>query len=55
MVYALRIYLDGMDVTRDVLERSADPVKGMAATIKNIMPVSYEREFIRALGGYSAF
>ena len=50
MVYALHIFLDGIDVTRDVLDLSTDPVKGMAVTMKNIMPVSYEREFIRALG-----
>lgn len=50
MVYALRVLLDGRDVTKDVLMLSTDPVKGMAMTMKNIMPVSYEREFIRALG-----
>ncbi len=50
MVYALKIFLDGIDVTRDILELSTDPVKGMAITMKNIMPVSYEREFIKALG-----
>jgi len=50
MVYALNVYLDGEDVTQKVLELSTDPVKGMAITMKNIMPVSYEREFIKALG-----
>jgi len=50
MVYALKIYLDGTDVTDRVLELSTDPVKGMAMTMRNIMPVSYEREFIKTLG-----
>ena len=50
MVYALQVLLDGKDVTADVLELSTDPEKGMAMTMKNIMPVHYEREFIRALG-----
>jgi len=50
MVYALKVYLDGIDVSGEVLELSADPVNGMAMTMKNIMPVSYEPEFIRALG-----
>ncbi|MCL2301029.1 MAG: 6-phospho-beta-glucosidase [Firmicutes bacterium] len=50
MVYALRVFLDGADVTRDVLERYADCAGNPAATMKNIMPVRYERAFIRALG-----
>jgi len=50
MVYALKVYLDGIDVTDHVLELSTDPVKGMAMTMRNIMPVSYEREFIKTLG-----
>lgn len=50
MVYALNVFLDGKEVTEEVLELSTDPVKGMAITMKNIMPVSYEREFIKALG-----
>ena len=50
MVYALKVYLDGIDVTGDVLDLSTDPVRGMAMTMKNIMPVSYEPEFIKALG-----
>jgi 6-phospho-beta-glucosidase len=50
MVYALNIFLDGKDVTKDVLKMSTDPVKGMAMTMKNIMPVSYEADFIEALG-----
>jgi len=50
MVYALNVYLDGEDVTGKVLELSTDPEKGMAITMKNIMPVHYEREFIKALG-----
>ena len=50
LVYALKVYLDGVDVTEKVLELSTDPVNGMAMTMKNIMPVSYEPEFIKALG-----
>lgn len=50
LVYALQIFLKGKDVTEQVLELSTDPEKGMAMTMKNIMPVSYEREFIKALG-----
>ncbi len=50
LVYALHIFLKGQEVTDQVLELSTDPVKGMAMTMKNIMPVHYEPEFIRALG-----
>ena len=50
MVYALNIYLDGIDVTAHVLDLFTDPAVGAAVTMKNIMPVSYEREFIKALG-----
>jgi 6-phospho-beta-glucosidase len=50
MVYALNIFLDGVDVTKKVLELATDPVKGMAMTMKNIMPVAYEADFIKALG-----
>lgn len=50
MVYALQVFLDGKDVTQEVLKLSTDPVKGMAITMKNIMPVNYESSFINALG-----
>lgn len=50
LVHALKVYLDGEDVTEKVLDLSTDPVSGLAMTMKNIMPVSYEREFIKALG-----
>lgn len=50
MVYALKAYLDGEDVMPKVLDLSTDPVKGLAMTMKNIMPVHYEREFIKSLG-----
>lgn len=50
MVYALKVFLDGEDVTKKVLELSTDPEKGMAITMKNIMPVNYEADFIKALG-----
>jgi 6-phospho-beta-glucosidase len=50
MVYALKVYLDGQDVTERMLELSCDPEKGMAITMKNIMPVQYGASFIKALG-----
>lgn len=50
MVYALKVYLDGRDVTDEVVELSADSEKGMAITMKNIMPVQYEPAFVKALG-----
>lgn len=50
MVFALKAYLDGEDVMARVLELSTDPVKGLAMTMKNIMPVNYERDFIASLG-----
>lgn len=50
MVYVLQVLLDGKDVTEKVLELSTDPVSGMAMTMKNIMPVNYEADFIKALG-----
>lgn len=50
MIYALNVYLDGQDVTERVVDLATDPEHGMHITMKNIMPVSYEREFIKALG-----
>lgn len=50
MVYGIQVFLDGEDVTKRLLELSTDPERGMAITMKNIMPVSYEPEFVRALG-----
>ena len=50
LVYALNVYLDGCDVTDKVLSIYSDMDKDSAITMKNIMPVMYEREFIRALG-----
>lgn len=50
MVYALKIYLDDSDVTEETLSLYCDMDNDTAITMKNIMPVRYEREFIRALG-----
>ena len=50
MSFALKVFLDGVDVTNRVLELSTDPEVGMAMTMKNIMPVSYTPEFIKSLG-----
>ena len=50
MVYALKVYLDGDDVTGKTLDLYAKMDESSAITMKNIMPVRYEREFIRALG-----
>lgn len=50
MIYALNVYMDGQDITKQVVELSTDTERGMHITMKNIMPVSYEREFIKALG-----
>lgn len=48
MSYGLNIYLDGLDVTQDVIKKyaEAEAIEG----VKNIDNLTYEQEFAKALG-----
>lgn len=48
MVFGLQVYLDGNDVTNEVIEKMCEPKSGM--TMKNIADIGWEPEFLKALG-----
>jgi 6-phospho-beta-glucosidase len=50
MVYGLRVYLDGADVTSETIEMLCDPDKTKNLSVKNVMDVPYTKEFYRSLG-----
>ncbi|MDF2628586.1 MAG: 6-phospho-beta-glucosidase [Symbiobacteriaceae bacterium] len=47
LVYGLNVYLDGVSVTREVINTLAD---GGSLTMRNIKDLAWEPEFIRSLG-----
>ncbi|TMN21743.1 6-phospho-beta-glucosidase [Lentibacillus cibarius] len=47
MVYGLNVYLDGKNITDDVLNKL---VSGEGMTMKNIVNLGWEKDFIKALG-----
>ncbi|MED4227757.1 6-phospho-beta-glucosidase [Neobacillus cucumis] len=47
MVFGLNVYLDGVSVLNEVIEKMADPEN--ALSMKNIAAVGWEPEFLRAL------
>ncbi|HYF94881.1 MAG TPA: 6-phospho-beta-glucosidase [Symbiobacteriaceae bacterium] len=47
MVYGLHVYLDGNEITRDVIETLAG---GGSMTMRNIADLGWEPDFIRSLG-----
>lgn len=49
MVFARRVFLDGEDVTADVIENMIDS-NGDAISLKNIADYAWDPEFFRALG-----
>jgi len=49
MVYGLHVYLDGVEVTREVIDIITDPNKEGNLSVSNILPVTYDRDFLRAL------
>lgn len=48
MVYGLDVYLDGVSVKDEVIEKLTDPAN--SSFVKNIEGIGWEPEFIRALG-----
>jgi len=48
MVFGLRTYLDGKDVSGEVIERMA--TSGDAVSMNNIPPIHWASDFVRALG-----
>ncbi|ALX50134.1 6-phospho-beta-glucosidase [Lentibacillus amyloliquefaciens] len=47
MVYGLNVYLDGKNITENVLEQL---VSGEGLTMKNIVDLGWEKDFIKGLG-----
>src|SRR5699024_10540222 len=47
MVYGLNVYLDGNNITEDVLDKL---VSGEGLTMKNIVDLGWEQDFIKGLG-----
>lgn len=50
LVYGTKIFLDGKDVTKDALKKLYDPNRKEELTVKNVIPVDYEQQFIDSLG-----
>lgn len=48
MVFGLNVYLDGRNVTKQVIEMLTDPDRSI--TMRNIVDLGWEPDFIRALG-----
>jgi 6-phospho-beta-glucosidase len=48
MVFGLNVYVDGEKVTGKVIDTLCDPASGI--TMKNIIDLGWEKEFIKALG-----
>lgn len=48
MVYGLNVYLDGKNITKQVIDMLTDPNRSI--TMQNIVDLGWEPEFIRALG-----
>ncbi len=50
LVHGLKILLDGIDVTEDTLKKVYDPNRKTVFTVKNVIPVDYDYEFVTSLG-----
>lgn len=48
MVFGLNVYLDGKNITKQVIEMLTDPDRSI--TMRNIVDLGWEPDFIRALG-----
>lgn len=50
MVYGLNVLLDGKEVTRQVIDIITDPDREENMSVSNILPVTYDRDFLSTLG-----
>ncbi len=50
MVYALKVFLDGELITDKVIDYITDKSKTENLSMKNIIPVNYEKSFLKSLG-----
>jgi 6-phospho-beta-glucosidase len=50
MVFGLKVYLDGNDITQSTIALLGDPETGKRLSVKNITSISYLPEFYRAMG-----
>ena len=50
LVYGKKVFLDGIDITQEAIEKAYAPNRKVEFTVKNVIPVDYNLDFIKALG-----
>ncbi|MDR2772201.1 MAG: 6-phospho-beta-glucosidase [Elusimicrobiota bacterium] len=50
LVYGLHVYVDGVDFTQKTIDVLLDPEKNKDLSVKNVMSISYTKEFYKTLG-----
>jgi len=50
LVYGMNVFLDGVDVTKEAVEKAYDPNRKIEFTVKNVIPVDYNPDFVKGLG-----
>ena len=50
LVYGTNVFLDGADVTKEAVEKAYDPNRKIEFTVKNVIPVDYNPDFVKGLG-----
>jgi len=50
LVYGTKVLLDGIDITQEAIEKAYAPNRKVEFTVKNVIPVDYNLDFIKALG-----
>ena len=50
LVYGMNVFLDGVDVTKETVEKAYDPNRKIEFTVKNVIPVDYNPDFVKGLG-----
>jgi len=50
LVYGTKVFLDGKDITPEAIEKAYAPDRKVEFTVKNVIPVDYNLDFVKALG-----
>lgn len=50
LVYGTKVLLDGKDVTEEAIEKAYAPDRKINFTVKNVIPVDYNPDFVKGLG-----
>lgn len=50
LVYGTQVFLDGKDITREAIEKAYAPDRKIDFTVKNVIPVDYNPDFVKGLG-----